>query len=308
MQVDAETGEVIGELPILARIEVGNGFGRVAVGDDVWVLNSTDQTLSRIDTASSTVSDTYPFDGGADPGDLALVSGDAWVTDPAENVVSRVDASSGDVVQSWPSESLPSGLVEADGDLWVANHHGQPSGSVWRIDPDTNEVVARIPVGSLAIRGPQWMAATAGSVWVGVPNLNAVVRIDTQANAVVATIPVPDGGVCGQLIAQADAVWVAPGFCGDGSLTRIDPATNTVVARIESPLWDVAFGGTLGFDSLWLSTDVGVFEVDPSTDAVASRLTLDGYDAFGGDMAADSESLWVHDGLNAMVFRIAAPD
>jgi virginiamycin B lyase len=178
---------------------------------------------------------------------------------------------------------------------------------VWRIDPDTNEVVARIPVGSGTMFGPQWMAAGAGSVWVGVPGLNAVVRIDTQNNVVVATIPVPDGGVCGQLIADDDAVWVAPELCGNGSLTRIDPSTDRVVAQIESPLWTAVFGGTLGFGSLWLSTDGGTVELDPATNVVLSRLTLEGHEAFSGDMATDAGSLWIHDANSETVFRIEPP-
>ena len=224
------------QLPILARIEVGDGYGTVVVDDDVWVLNSIDNTVSRIDPETDT--DDRIHRGRDGHADITLSSGDLWVTNPAQNRVTRVDGDTDEVVASVPTGLLPQGITEADGDVWVANHRGRPSGSVWRIDSDTQRVVARIPVGDLEYRsGPSWIAAGAGSVWVGVPNLSAVVRIDPATNAVVATIPVPDGGVCGTVVADDEAVWVASGLCGDGALTRIDPLTNTVVARIRSPHW-----------------------------------------------------------------------
>ncbi len=308
-QLDPETDEVVGHLEILARMEVGSGFGRVVLGDDGWVMNSDDKTLSRIDLESNTVIGTFPFEAGEENGDLSLGSGDVWVTDPDGDRVHRFDGESGDPLESVASEYLPVGIVEAEGDMWVANHHGQPTGAVWRIEPDTGQVVARIPVGTSSIDGPQFMAAGAGSVWVGVPSLTAVVRIDPQSNAVIATIPVPDGGVCGQLVADDEAVWVAPGLCGDGSVARIDPSTNTVVASIESPLWDAAFGGALGFGSLWLSTDGGPIQVDPDTNAVLTRLVLEGSKEFGGgDITAGEGSLWIHDGADHAVYRLRPPD
>ncbi|WP_243076659.1 hypothetical protein [Microbacterium sp. SS28] len=307
-RVDAATGEVLDEWTILAEIGVGGGFGSVVVdGDDTWVLNTADQTVSRIDAQDHDVTATIPFNGGSDPGDLTLASGGVWATDPSGDSISRVDVESNQVDAVLPIESLPTGLVTADGDVWVANHHGSPSASVWRIDAQTNEVVARIPIGG-STEGPQWLAEGSGSVWVGVPGMSAVVRIETQSNTPIATIPVPDGGVCGNLIADETAVWAASGLCGDGALTRIDPTTNTVAARIDSALWRAVFGGTLAFGSVWIATDRGIFEVNPTNNVVVSRLTLKGRDAFGGDLAADDRSLWIHDGVRGTVVRIEAPD
>ena len=237
-----------------------------------------------------------------------MARGDIWVTSSAEDTVVRVDGATGEVVTTIPVGELPSGITEADGDIWVANHRGRPSGSVWRIDAATNEVVAKIPVGAQDYRrGPQWISSGAGSVWVGVPNLNAVVRIDTRQNKVVATIPVADGGVCGPLTAGDDAVWVAGGLCGDGTLTRIDPGTNTVVATIRSSRWHTVFGAVPGLESLWVSTDGGPFQLDPDTHRVVGRLAVAGDTLFGGNMTVDGESLWIHDADSQSVLRLAAP-
>ena len=306
-RLDPETESVLGEMPVQAKIDVGAGFGRVIVDEDVWVLNSFEQSVSRIDVATNAVTATIPIESGTASGDLALAAGDAWVTNPDLNNVSRIDHKTNKEVATLPSQLLPQGIVELDGDVWVANHHGRDSGSVWRIEPDTNKVVARIPVGNTPDLGPQWMAASAGSLWVGVPGLEAVVRIDPGANAIANTIPVPSGAVCGQLFADDDAVYVAAGMCGDGAVTRIDTITNQIAARISSELWGTSFGGTAGFGSVWVSTDGGPVEIDPATNEVVSRLVLGDEDVFGGDMTTGADSLWIHDAEKDTLLRVTPP-
>ena len=74
--------------------------------------------------------------------DLTIAGGDLWVANPGDNTVTRVDGQSGAVVATIPVGLAPQGITSADGDVWVAIHRGEPSGAVWRIDVDTNEVVA----------------------------------------------------------------------------------------------------------------------------------------------------------------------
>ena len=302
-----ETGDVVGELPVLARTRVGTGYGPLVLdGRAVWLRNDLDGTVSRVDLDSGLLTHTVPV--GAGLGDLTVAGGDVWAANPGGNSVTRIDGQTGAVVATIAVGLAPQGITSADGDVWVGNHRGEPTGSVWRIDVDTNEVVARIPVGARQFReGPSWLAAGAGSVWVGVPNLSAVVRIEPRTGKVTATIPVPDGGVCGRLSVDDDAVWVASGLCGDGALTRIDPATNRVVARITSPRWNSVFAQTTGFGSVWLATDAGPFEVDPQTDGVVGRLALAGDLVFGGDMAIGDGSLWIHDARNQSLLRLHPP-
>jgi DNA-binding beta-propeller fold protein YncE len=72
------------------------------------------------------------------------------------------------------------------------------------------------------------MTAGAGSIWTGVPNLDAVLRIDPQTNTISAKIPV-GLGVCGDLAADDTAVWITNSGCYGNAQTRINPATNTIV-------------------------------------------------------------------------------
>ena len=254
-RLDADTGDVIGQLTVSDTTQVGTGYGVVVLDrESAWVRNDIDQTVSRVDRATGEVTDTVPL--GAGTGDMTIADGDLWAANSSGNSVTRIDGGSGEVLATIKVGLAPQGIATAAGDVWVANHRGRPSGSVWRIDAQTNEVVARIPVGAREFRsGPSWMAATGDALWVGVPNLEAVVRIDTHSSSVVASIPIRDGGVCGRLSADATAVWVASGLCGDGALTRIDPRTNQVVARIGSPRWNSTFTQTTGSGTMWLATD-----------------------------------------------------
>src|SRR5581483_5030131 len=72
----------------------------------------------------------------------------------------------------------PFSLAEAAGSLWIANFL---SGTVERLDPTTNRVIARIQVGG----EPYGLAAGGGSVWVGNNGSDSVARIDTATNQVV---------------------------------------------------------------------------------------------------------------------------
>lgn len=139
-------------------------------------------------------------------------------------------------------------VVYGEGAVWVAVTGEGPSGPdiVLRIDPETDEIVATIPVDAV----PGWafggagMTIGAGSVWVTGSvedpsdppiGIDAVlVRIDPVSNEVSATIPL-EGGKGGDVVVDENGVWVAVGNEEQGELVRVDPATNEIVARIPIP-------------------------------------------------------------------------
>ena len=109
-----------------------------------------------------------------------------------------------------PGGAGPIGVTVFDGFVWVANHDGEPTTSVSKIDPATMRVVDVIPVGAGDRRG------------AGVDPLqrridldqrqqrpNVVVRIDPHTDRILATIPAPSA--CAQLAADNTAVWGAGG-------------------------------------------------------------------------------------------------
>jgi YVTN family beta-propeller protein len=108
------------------------------------------------------------------------------------------------------------------GSLWIRKSGDD---EVLRVDPRTNKIAARIPVGfaydtGIAIRGDD--------VWVTNGEDGTVSRINAVTNRVVTTIRVGDYPL--GIATTKDAVWVANHH--SGSVSRIDPSTNRVVATV----------------------------------------------------------------------------
>ena len=106
-------------------------------------------------------------------------------------------------------------------------------GAVLRVDPATNKVVATIVVGRTGASGPNWLGSGLGSIWVGIPNALAAVRIDPLTNAIQATIKISFKVTPCGGFAITDAVVWMTSCDGHPIMARIDPTTNTVVATLE---------------------------------------------------------------------------
>ena len=76
------------------------------------------------------------------------------------------------------------GIAFGSGSVWVGMASGgrQADGSVLRIDPLTNRIVAEVPTSGPTFRNR--IAATSDAVWVGSTTQNVVERIDPSTNAV----------------------------------------------------------------------------------------------------------------------------
>jgi YVTN family beta-propeller protein len=105
------------------------------------------------------------------------------------------------------------------------------------IDPETNRIVAEIPVG---IR-PGPIAVGAGSVWVGNLQDRNLTRIDPTERSVVGTVELEQRTPTG-LTVGAGAVWVAHGLRGE--LSRVDPQFGQLTRTIS--VGGTAFGSTGG--------------------------------------------------------------
>lgn len=180
------------------------------------------------------------------------VAGDiAWqpIPEPAETVepTPSPPTSAAEVVETFAVGQDVRSVVYGDGSVWVAasNVDGTSAGHIVRIDPETHEVQADIPVEVI----PTWeigggaMVVDSGSLWVtgaiggaGVDGISdaAVIRIDASTNEVVTTFDL--GGHVGADIALLDGdLWVL--LFGDESVdqamevVRVDPGTGHVLAR-----------------------------------------------------------------------------
>ncbi len=282
---------------LLATISLQSARDVVAGFGSIWVSSGPGSTVARIDPTTDAVTAVITL---PDPAQILAVGADSiWLTSAPGNRVTRIDPATNRVVGSLISGRRGAlGITVFDGYVWVANHNGDPTGSVAKIDPAKMQVVDLIPVGDEPDGGPTWIAAGAGSIWVGVQNIKAVVRINPSTDTIVATIP--DGGVCRQIAADDRAVWVAGGCDPGPGVTRIDPATNTVtqVSNAGGNSQAIALGG----DSVWYgTTDNFLGRIDTNSHRVVGRLRLPG-PAWVATVAFGF--VWITDLVDGLLFKV----
>jgi virginiamycin B lyase len=199
------------------------------------------------------------------------------------------------VVATIAVAAAPTQVTVAAGAVWVG---GWDTGTLVRVDPATNRVAARIPVGR-AQESPIAIAATARAVWVVDFGDAQVLRVDPATNRVVARIPVRGGA--GGIAAGAGAVWVTSGEGGDqrhGWVQRIDPTRNRVVATTavaSGGLWDIAIDGPSA--SVWVGSEFGgLWRLDAHTGRVTTIRRPGAPEAGAGGvghLAVGAGALWV---------------
>ena len=165
------------------------------------------------------------------------------------------------------------------GSVWVVPHLDR---FALRVDPTTNSVVDRIPLGD---GGPgAEIDASDEMVWASVSSpsydLERLVRIDSTTGSLVASVEAP-----GMFpVIGAGSVWAT----GEGEVFRIDSRTNSVAAVIEA-------------SNCWVITlDERAFCIGPSVsysiDSIADSATpVDGVPKLGWPVIAVDGLIWVVD-------------
>jgi YVTN family beta-propeller protein len=157
-------------------------------GTSVWVANTGDATVSRIDPKTRRVLSTTSTGGAIDG--LGAGPAGVWVTDLARAQAARLDPEFRGAVGARVRISNNAPFYGARGPVAVGRAAvwiGNGSAAVIRIDPSTGKREARVDVGN----SPAAVAVGASAVWVADDEDNTVTRIDPRsANAVVETIQV----------------------------------------------------------------------------------------------------------------------
>jgi len=196
---------------IVDQIPVGRGPAGVAVGDgEVWVANQLDGTVSEVNPGAGRQVAVIPV--GIGPSAVAFGFGSVWVANVTSDTLSRINAATGKVVATVRLGSSPDGVAVGFGQVWVA---AQETGELLRVDPAGNRLVKAIPAG----QSPDGVAYGAGFVWVANAG-GAVTRYDPRTDAE-RTVNV--GGTPAGVAYAGGAVWVANGL--GGAVARINPAT-----------------------------------------------------------------------------------
>jgi YVTN family beta-propeller protein len=169
------------------------------------------------------------------------------------------------------------------GSVWVSVYKEDV---VLRIDPDSHQVLARIPTDF----APCGIAVGGGSVWVENYGGASVTRIDPSSNA---AEQIDVGSAPFDVTFAAGAAWTTDH--GDNTVTRIDAGTGkTSTIKVGGDPVGIAPGG----GAIWVTNqaDGTLSRIDPETLKVQTRKvgTQPSWTAWGGG------SLWVAE-LNGMV-------
>jgi streptogramin lyase len=224
----------------------------------------------------------------------------------------RHESTGASIVGSIPVGDYPGKPAIGYGSVWVASGAG---GEVFRIDPETNTVLARIhalpPGYGPFVGGMRATVVTgAGSVWAVNSDSARLIRIDPKTNRITARITLPHFP---ELITATDeAVWVY----GGNKLMRIDPARNSVGAEIPVSL---VYGLTSsnghvlvveGYPPLLLVIEPGPKtrfskswpKADGDASEVKNEYMLMAESSESSNVAAEGNLLWgiVNDGVIAM--------
>ena len=188
---------------------------------EIWAGNKDSATVTQLEPPP-----TAKIHGVA-PGGLAVVRGSAgsdtvWASDPIRHRVVRIDSVTKRIVRWIRIPGSPSRLAADARAVWVidrgyAGVQWKPTRltkpALWRIDPTSNQAVARIPLPLTPIR----VALGAGSVWVtaervlsyeGATVKATVFRVDAATGRIVARIPLHTRAVDGVVVSH-EFVWAA---------------------------------------------------------------------------------------------------
>jgi DNA-binding beta-propeller fold protein YncE len=286
---------------VLASVPVGQSpTGVAASGPDLWVTNSDDATVTRID-ASARRAAGRPIRGvGAAPGWVAVDRGGVWLTSGGSvsgnghGELVRIDPATNQVSARYPVGRIPAGVATGAGAVWIANAEG----TVSRVDPATGRVrtihVGGSPLG-IAVDGdtvwvtdsstrgesisaidattgkvddpvfvgrtPTALAVGGGWIWVANSADDTVVRVDAKTHRRAPGV-IKVGREPGDLAYGAGGVWVVNE--SGGSVTRIDPRRMRAVGEVHVGRGPAAVA-TAG-DAVWVTnTDDGTVSVIDAT-------------------------------------------
>ena len=244
-------------------------------------------TLARVDPATNRVVGRVTGLGTACG--LGAGANAIWVEDYRGNEIVRVGLKRFRVAKRIHVGRQPWDVTFAFGAAWATN---SGDGTVSRIDPKRNAVVATLHLGGL----PACIRADAHALWVGGEN-SSIYRIDPATNAV-RTIPVAGSRSTLCVDPQPDGIWVVNNY--DNTVTVLDPSTYAPVRTIDVP--DRPTDAVRGADGTeWVASRIGgtVTRIDPATGAVVDTISTGGAPfvvraGFGDVWTADfsGPSLW----------------
>jgi Tol biopolymer transport system component len=274
-RVDPATSRVIDSIPLAGGPTWETGGGGLAFGDgSVWVVGAArgpQAILQRVDPQTDEVIATIPLGDEQIGADVSVDTSGVWVAiglsgsshaevvrvDPSTNQIEARIALKADYVRH---------IVAADGGVlveeseWYGNQG--PCGFMTAIDPSSNTIITRVPVGTACSTSRLWVWND--QIWATVEG--GFVRMDPRtAEPTGPTTPYPRVyGLRGFVASAGDLIWWSEYPGGNGvrpdDLASFDPVAGVVQ---EYDVQTVGIAGAASSDAIWvLNYDGSVTRID----------------------------------------------
>jgi YVTN family beta-propeller protein len=244
---------------------------------------------------------TLPALATAQPTATAAATATDAPTSTPEPVPTPDLGSLGTLTATIPLGGNPFDVALAAGSAWVTD---DITGTLYRIDPATNEVIATIAVSESEGEGTATLiAATGEAIWV-VNELEATIaRIDPATNEVVDTFGVPSAGpITASIRGLASAfgsLWVTD-FTSNSRVVRLDPESGAIEAEIPT---DYPLRLAVSDDAVWVVNyeEFTLTRIDPATNQVVAAIPVGGSPV---TVAVGEGAVWVGNRSSGTVSRV----
>jgi YVTN family beta-propeller protein len=244
VRIDPATNRVSARIKLKGNFPLGVTYG----AGSIWVANRNGGSVTRVNPKTNKAGKTIRV--GFGPYALAYGAGSLWVSNESSGSVSRINPKKNRVVKTIKTGGGPNGLVVAFGSLWVADYRlgrvlridpaknkvtakllldhadwitptadalwiSSETNSVYRLDPQTLQITASVPVG----QNPLASTMIGTELWVPNIDSNSVSIVDTTTATVAGTIPVGQAPIA--VVQEGGDAWVTSE--GDGDVWRFPP-------------------------------------------------------------------------------------
>ena len=258
-------------------MSVGSGPMNAAVtpdGSQAWIVNSSSNSVSVIDTATNTVIGS-PIAVGTEPLGIALSpnGATAWVANHNGDSLSIVDTSTRVVTATITGSGLSSprqlAFSPSGSEVWVTN---SGANQVLVFNATTRAQTHAITTGVSPV--PLAFSPDGSRVWVGNSAGNSVTTINASTYTTIGSdIPLTGSAAGVAVSADSATVWVTTNVAA--TLTRIDAGTRTVQGTVN--VGAIPYGVVVSSASglVWVANfDNQVVAVNPTTMTVVERVAV----------------------------------
>jgi len=218
VRFDPVRRRVVHRFPTTAGEQIAWGYG------SMWVT-SRHHHLVRIDYRHNKIVKSLKLASGANDFDdgITIRYGSVWVTLTDRSTLLKIDPTTMKVVDRIHDLGDSYGwmpVTAGDGSIWIYHVAGS-AGRVFRVDPYTDKIVKRIPVGRPNVAWPNGdILDAAGYVW-SCDAGNTLSKIDPRTNRVVGWYTLPNE-VCSEVAFGDGSIWLS--LYDHSLIYRIDPS------------------------------------------------------------------------------------